>query len=146
MNIKNPKILILLPSFNLVGGVANYYLVLKNYWSFDISYIFYGKRKFIPALFTFCFDLINFSIKLIFNRPDVVIINPSLRKYQMFRDGLYIRIAFIFNIKVIVFIHGWSNNYYEKLLYKNKYIKNIFNKSKLIYVLAQDFKDKLIDI
>lgn len=140
------KVLIVTPSFKLLGGVANHYLGLKSYWSFDIRYEFYGKRKFIPAPLTFGWDLLKFTLKLIFQRPDAVIINPSLRKYQLFRDGIYLRIESFFRIPVVTFIHGWSDQYAEELVKNGDSFKRIYNRSALIFVLAQEFKDKLKEI
>jgi glycosyltransferase involved in cell wall biosynthesis len=140
------KLLVITPSFKLLGGVANHYLGLKKYWRFDVRYEFYGKRKFIPAPITFFFDLFKFTLRLIFQRPNVIIVNPSLRKYQLFRDGLYLKIAQIFKIPVVTFIHGWSD-YYANFLLNNAFSFNqTFNKSTLIFILAKEFKIKLKDI
>lgn len=140
------KVLVVSPSFKLLGGVANHYLGLKKYWDFDVRYEFYGKRKSIPAPLTFGFDLLKFTFKLVFQRPDIVIVNPSLRKYQLFRDGIYLRIARLFGIPVVTFLHGWDDQYAEVLVKDGKSFKRIYNKSALIFVLAQEFKDKLKEI
>lgn len=140
------KIIVVTPSFQLLGGVANHYLGLKAYWNCDVHYEFYGKRKSVPAPITFGFDLIKFTFKLIVKRPDAVIINPSLRKYQLFRDGLYLKIASFFNIPVVTFIHGWSDEYAEALKKNGFRFRRTYNQSKLLFVLAQEFKQKLIEI
>jgi len=140
------KVLIICPSFKVLGGVANHYLGLMDYWSFDMRYEFYGRQKKIPASLTFGWDLLKFICKLIFKRPDIVIVNPSLRNYQLFRDGIYLQIAYFFRIPVVTFIHGWSDKYAEELLKKNHSFKRIYNKSDLIFVLAQEFKEKLEEI
>lgn len=140
------KVLIVSPSFKILGGIANHYLGLRKYWSIETRYEFYGKRKLIPAVLTFGWDLMKFMLKLVFQRPDVVIINPSLRRYQLFRDGLYLRLAHLFGISVVTFIHGWDDEYSEKLLKNGDSFKKRYNKSKLFLVLAQEFKYKLKEI
>lgn len=155
---KNPKIriqnqmpktiLIVTPDIKMLGGVANHYLGLKQYWKQEVNYIYYGKRLdlSLPAFILLLPDLFNFLIKLISKRPDVVIINPSLRKYQLFRDGLYLIIAKIFKIKVITFFHGWDFQIASQILNRPKLFRMIYGKSDLMYVLCQQFKDQLLEI
>lgn len=144
-----PKtILIVTPDIKMLGGVANHYLGLKQYWKQEVNYIYYGKRLdlSLPAFILLLPDLFNFLIKLISKRPDVVIINPSLRKYQLFRDGLYLIIAKIFKIKVITFFHGWDFQIASQILNRPKLFRMIYGKSDLMYVLCQQFKDQLLEI
>lgn len=136
------KVLIITPSFSILGGVANHYQGLMPYWKNKVDYIFYGKRKNIPALFTLVPDLLLFIIRITFINYDVVIINPSLRPYQIKRDGIYLLIARIFGKKVITFIHGWNNEYAVELE-KNKLFKWVYGKSQFIYVLYSVFKNSL---
>lgn len=137
------NILLVVPSFKILGGVANHYQGLAPYWKNRISYFFYGKRIGIPAIVTFIPDLVVFIFKMIFIRYDVVIVNPSLRSYQLFRDGLYILIAHIFGKKVVTFIHGWGDDMENKLLHDSKLFCKVYGKSKFVYVLYSGFKDFL---
>lgn len=141
------KILIVTPDIKMLGGVANHYLGLKKYWIHEVEYIYYGRRidVSLPAFILLLPDLLNFLIKLISKKPDVVIINPSLRKYQLFRDGLYLIIAKIFKIRVITFFHGWDFQVARQILNRPKWFRMIYGKSDLMYVLCQQFKDQLIE-
>lgn len=139
------KVLIITPSFNLVGGVSNHYLGLKDFWSCKAYHEHYGKRKKIPAILTLPFDLMKYIIKLIFIRPDLVIINPSLRKYQLIRDGIYLLIARIFGCRVITFFHGWNDDLGKKLTQKVGLFQKVYNKSTLIFVLSKSFIEQLIE-
>ncbi|MFB3390044.1 glycosyltransferase family 4 protein [Flavobacterium sp. LAR06] len=139
-------ILIISPHPKLLGGVVNHYIGLKDFWSSTVTYEFYGKRESIPAFLTFFYDLIKYAVKLIFNRPDVVIINPSLRRYQIIRDGIYLLIANALGIKVVTFIHGWDEQYYKVLTRRPVPFRWVYNKSIFIYVLACSFKKQLLDI
>lgn len=138
------KILIVVPSFKILGGVANHYQGLSDHWSADVIYCFQGKRHNIPAIFTFIPDLLLFIFKIIVKRPDVVILNPSLREYQLKREAIYFKIAKLFKVKnIVTFIHGWSEDTY-KAISKNPYkFNSVFGESMFIYVLCSDFKHKL---
>ena len=139
------KILIITPSFSILGGVANHYQGLKPYWKNKVDHVFYGKRKNIPAILTLIPDLFFFVLRIISVNYDVVIINPSLRPYQVKRDGLYLLIASLLGKKVITFIHGWNNDYAIELR-KSKLFRMIYGRSQFIYVLYSEFKKSLENI
>ena len=138
------NILIVVPSFKILGGVANHYEGLKPYWTHNVDYIFYGKRPYLPAIITLIPDLIAFTFRCAFMKYDVIILNPSLRSYQIKRDGIYHAIANFFNKKVITFIHGWDNAYASQLLKDPQPFCKIYGKSVFIYVLYSEFK-KVLD-
>lgn len=142
------KTLIVTPDIKLLGGVANHYLGLKYYWKKDVEYIYYGKRHglLIPAALLFPFDLLNFLRKIVSQKQCVVIVNPSLRKYQLFRDGLYLIIAKMFKIEVVTFFHGWDSTFADKIEKKSFLFNRIYNSSSFIYVLYSEYKKKLIKI
>jgi glycosyltransferase involved in cell wall biosynthesis len=142
----NKKTLIVTPDLTLLGGVANHYLGLKKYWTHEVEYITYGRRKFIPALIMLPIDFLRYLLKLVIDRPDIIIINPSLRYYQLIRDGLYLISAKLFKIEVITFIHGWDEKVVLKLLEKPFLFKNTYGKSKFIYVLAEKFRIRLVEL
>lgn len=137
------KILIVVPSFKILGGVANHYIGLNTFWKNKIRYCFQGKREHIPAIYTLMPDFVNFIWKLIINRPDVVILNPSLRNYQLKRDMVYFKIAKLFDKKVITFIHGWDPQVASKISDKPNSFLNSFGKSQFIYVLYSGFLKSL---
>lgn len=140
------NILIVSPYYKLVGGVANHYIGLHDYWSAPVTYEYYGQRERIPAFITFFYDLIKYIMKLIFKRPDVVIINPSFRPYQLIRDGIYLCIASLTGVKVITFIHGWSDEFSKTIMHRPFLFKHVYNKSAFIYVLSCSFKDQLLEM
>lgn len=141
------KILIVCPDLKRVGGVANHYLGLNDYWSHTIEYIYYGRRNSlkIHPFFLFPYDLLLFSFRILFGKYDLIIVNPSLRKYQLFRDGLYLLTAKIFRKKVVTFIHGWDEKYIEKLIRKPFFFQTVYGHSEIIYVLCTEFRQKLMD-
>lgn len=137
------KVLVNTPDINILGGVANHYKGLKNYWTEDVSYNFIGGRNGIPGSVILIYDLLKFIFKCMFFQPDVIILNPSLGKTAIKRDAVYLRISKFFNIKTVVFFHGWNKDQ-EKLISENpENFKTTFNKADTILVLASEFKEKL---
>lgn len=134
------NILITVPSFKILGGVANHYLGLAPHWTNNIKYQFYGKRFHIPAIITFIPDFIAFIFRMIFMKYDAVIINPSLRPYQIKRDGLYLDVAHFFGKKVITFIHGWDDDFAKKISADSGRFCKVYGKSLFIYVLYSGYK------
>lgn len=143
------KLLIITPEIHRLGGVANHYLGLSKHWTFEIEYLFYGKRNnntpMWKSLLLYPYDYIRCIYKLLTSGIDAVIINPSLRKYQIIRDGLFLLISRLCGKKVITFIHGFDENYCETLK-NNRLFKWCYNKSSFIYVLYSGFKKQLINI
>lgn len=137
------NILIVVPSFKILGGVANHYMGLNPHWSKNIRYSFYGKRPHIKAIFCLIPDLISYLLKLIFLPIDIVIINPSLRSYQLKRDGIYAELALMFNKKLVTFIHGWDNNEFNRIKANPSAFQRTYGKSIFIYTLCSDFKNSL---
>jgi glycosyltransferase involved in cell wall biosynthesis len=137
------KILINIPFLTLFGGVANHYSGLIPFWSEDVQYNAIGKRREIGGgKFWLPWDIVKFISKILIWKPDVILFNPSLGKSAIKRDTIFLKIAFAFHKKIIIFIHGWNKGYAEKLDKKN--FASTFNKATSILVLAKEFKQQLI--
>jgi glycosyltransferase involved in cell wall biosynthesis len=137
------KILINIPSLKFTAGVANFYKGLYNFWDETVRYNVVGKRKTIPAsgLIMLPWDIIKFIFLLLFFMPDIVMLNPSLRKNAVLRDSVFLRVALFFKKRTVVMFHGWGIDYSKKLD-KKRFI-NLFNKVSCILVLASAFKREL---
>lgn len=140
------KLLILSPSFGLTGGVANHYMGLAPFFKENVTFCFYGRRPKISPLLCLIPDVLHFIWLLIVKRPDVVLINPSFRSYQLKRDGFYLLLARLFNVKVVTFFHGWDYSLQKRLKDNPKLVRWVYNKSSLIYVLCSDFKQGLEEL
>lgn len=145
------RILVVCPELHRLGGVANHYMGLHEHWKSEVNYSFYGKRKdnsskFLTILL-YPIDFLTYIWKLIFHAPDVVIVNPSFRTFQLVRDGIYLLAARLLRIPVVTFIHGFDVKLKDNL---TEYGKNIlswtYNKSTFIYVLSLEFKRSLESI
>lgn len=137
------KVLIVTPSKKLMGGVTFYYKGLEAYWSNKVTYVTYGRRPNIPAIWCIIPDLIVYIYKLLLYCPDVVIVNPSFRPYQLKRDGFYLLLARLMKRKVVSMFHGWDRTYSKLMEQKPSRYVRWFDKSAFIYVLCSDFKNAL---
>lgn len=140
------NILLVVPSFRILGGVSNHYMGLDPFWTCKIAYCTCGKRLHIPAIFSLIPDFLIFIFKLLFYKIDVVVVNPSLRTYQLYRDGIYIILAYLFGKKIVTFIHGWDYDVADKITKYPSIFKAVYGRSSLIYVLYSGFKEKLLSL
>lgn len=140
------KLLFVVPSLSRLGGVASHYAGLNDYWTYPFSYEYYGKRKHIPAIVCFPYDLLKYIFKLMFRKIDVVVVNPSLRRYQLIRDGIYVLLARLFMKKVVTFFHGWDDRLAQRIIGRPQLFKWVYNRSALIFVLSKAFKRELIEM
>lgn len=139
------KILMNTPSLNLQGGVANHYEGLKAFWTGNVKYNTVGKRSTRngSGIYWLPWDLLKFIFRLVTFRPDVVMVNPSLGTSALKRDFIFIKIARILRFKTVAFIHGFDLEYARQI--NKKWVTDNLNQTKLIFVLAQDFRRKLLD-
>jgi glycosyltransferase involved in cell wall biosynthesis len=149
------KILINTPFINIPGGVANHYLGLKDYFSSKVIYNQFHTRSSIYEIFKskiiyllavpllIIINYLKFIYLLLkYNRP-IVLLNPSFGKTGLQRDALYLKIAKLFQCKVVVFIHGWDKKFLKKVLNKTEPFNNIWHKADAYFVLAHEFKSYL---
>ncbi len=146
------EIIVLGPSLNGVGGVANYYSNLNLHSKNNIQYFEVNssiKESGIKKIIRLIFNYLKFS-KLISNKKIKIIhVNPSLDHNSFWRDSLFIFISLIFSKKIIIFFRGWEDSFEEKV--KQSYIhkkifKHTYLKADTYIVLGEIFKKKLIDL
>lgn len=138
------KLLINTPDLNFLGGVANHYSGLRQYWTEDVVYNVVGRRsccKIISGALLLPYDIIKFIVKLIFTRPDVVLLNPSLGDTALKRDFIFLKLAKLFKRKVAIFIHGFNLDYAG--IVNKKWLVGNLNNASLIVILAECFKNLL---
>lgn len=144
------KVFVLVPNNHRTGGIANYYRVLKKYLTKNVEYIKRGEKfKNEPKIlipFRFLFDYMKFCYKTWF-RNRTVLINTSLGKGGIIRDGIYLILSSLSN-KKIVFFRGWNpffQNIVDQNLFVQFWIKRTFFTSDRIIVLSSDFKKKVLE-
>ncbi|MCI7556203.1 MAG: glycosyltransferase family 4 protein [Bacteroidales bacterium] len=134
------KLLIVAPSSKLTGGVSFHYKGLQPHWTSEVRYARYGKRPGVPAALCLLPDLLAYIWQLIFFRPDVVVVNPSFRPYQLVRDGVYLLLAKAFGRKVVTWFHGWDGTFAERCIASPNMVRRVYGKCSFIYVLSSDFR------
>ncbi len=139
------KVLILTPPLNLLHGISLHYKGLQSDWKENVVYFetFKIKSNTLSDPIFYGFNLLKFIFKLVFFRPDITVINVSLKKGFFSKNRYLTIINYLSNAKKITFIHGWDVEL-ESLLIENKGRFLLKNSDSLI-VLANEFKTKLIN-
>ncbi len=131
-----------------MGGIGNYYSLLRKYWSVNMHYFYIGRRYkdngwIIFRLFK-DFKKLNNSVKYC----DILVTNPSLSSTSVLRDAVSVLIGYIHHKKIIVFFRGW-HSYMVDLIDKHRFLrmlfKWVFKRADVFIVLSNDFKQKLLD-
>ncbi|WP_372377733.1 glycosyltransferase family 4 protein [Vibrio natriegens] len=137
------KILINTPDINNLGGVANHYKGLKEYWNTEVNYHFIAGRNNIPGFILLPYDLLSFFYKLMFGSYDLVVLNPSLGSTALRRDAVFLYIASFFKVKKVVFFHGWNKDLSKKIEIDSSWFTKKYDKADAFFVLAKEFKKSL---
>ena len=140
------RILINVPDLKFTGGVVALFRILKleQYYSNVSLFILHNK---LPLVVRLPIKYFEFIFKL--NKTDLVHLNPSLNRKSFLRDALFAWLAIIFSKKLVIYWHGWEENYEDRIK-KSKFLKFIakqtFFKADASIVLGSIFKNKLIDL
>jgi glycosyltransferase involved in cell wall biosynthesis len=156
--VGNVDVLILTKDIDSKGGVASLYRLLKkhfNYERIELDYFYVGSSSVVykqrnKRIFSYIIDSIGqfnrFRTYCKKSKPDIVVLNPSLIPVSLIRDGIYLLIAKYYNVKAIIFIHGWRNNTFERIK-KNVLLRSLFievyDKADTFIVLSNSFHDWL---
>jgi|SRR5690554_46150 len=123
------KILIFTPNKSIKGGVSNFYSIAEKYFTKDIKCISFNSIGYKGVLKPFI-NIVNFLIaiiKILYYNPITVVVNPSLGKTAILRDGILIFWCKILNKKTIVFWRGWNQD--NEIILQNGFIKSLFEKT-----------------
>lgn len=140
------KILINTPDLKHIrGGVTNHYNGLKPFWKEKVYYNTVGKRnEKSSGIYWLLYDIIKYIYKIIFLKPDVIILNPSFNRKAILRDSIFLRLSIVFRIKTVIMFHGWTFEFKDEFMRRK--LNKLYNKSMLIFVLAESFKDELLEM
>lgn len=144
-----PKILILSPNFNKQGGISKYCTQISLFMKNPNIVVYRGSEehhfllKFTPI--RLMWHYLKFLIILLFYNIQIVHQNTSLGQKGILRDSIYIILSKLLQKKVLLFIHGWDEQYAQRID-KSKFntFRIIYRLSDQIIVLSQSFKDQLI--
>ena len=144
----NSKILMIGPDINSQGGISS---VIKLYKDYDLDFTNLSSYK-DGSLFVKIFVYFHFLIKYIFilstdKNVKLVHIHTASRG-SFFRKSIVLNIAKLFNKKVLLHIHGaeFSIFYEESPSLIKKIITDTLNKSDLILVLSEQWKNTISNI
>lgn len=101
-----------------IGGVSNFYECLSTLKSENIVYNHIGRVIRYIAPIHIIYNYIIFIFKCFFY--DVIVVNPSLSKLCIYRDGIYCYIAKALGKKTVVFWRGFNHEYFNNVV-RNKY-------------------------
>ncbi|APQ18015.1 glycosyltransferase [Maribacter hydrothermalis] len=138
-------IIVTVPKLNLPGGVSAFWnALLPEFHKMDevrfrtLEIGRHGKNVFGPLV-----DIWNLR-KATKTNTDLILLNPSLGSRSFFRDAFFAKYLIRNNIPFVVFFHGWSLEFQERI--DKKYIsffQSTLGKAKKIFVLSGDFETKL---
>jgi glycosyltransferase involved in cell wall biosynthesis len=138
-------IIVTVPKLTLPGGVSAFWnALLPEFHKMDqvrfrsVEIGGHGKNVFGPLI-----DIWNLR-KATKSKSDLIILNPSLGSRSFFRDAFFAKYLLRNNIPFVVFFHGWSLDFEERI--DKKYIsffQSTLGKAKKIFVLSSDFESKL---
>lgn len=97
----------------------------------------------IPGPVCLVLDYLKFLFLMAFLRFDVVILNPSLGKTALLRDGVFLLLSRLFRIPTVVFLHGWDIEQQESIDSNPKFFRSVFGAASALVVLAEEFQRKL---
>jgi glycosyltransferase involved in cell wall biosynthesis len=131
------------------GGVSNHFYGLARYLPKDqIRFCYTGglkKINMIIAAPVYIYQYLLFIYKIARYKPDIINLNPSLDYHAVVRDGILLLISKVVKKKVVIFWHGWKDDFEVKIEKKYlKHFKSVYQRADLFIVLSTDAKKKLI--
>jgi len=144
------RILVLTPDLSQSGGVTNYYNALRLSDSHDVDYFFVNKqhtKSIASKVYYAIFIYLGFLREAI--SCQLIHINPSLNLKSFYRDMIFIFISRILGKKVLIFFHGWEDDF-QKSIKNSRLMSYLFRhtyaKANRYIVLSKEFKSKLITL
>jgi glycosyltransferase involved in cell wall biosynthesis len=138
------KILITIPHPSFHGGVGNIFRVLKLNECSSIEY-FHSTHENKSANIVYSFVMLFRYVFAIWDKK-IVHLNPSLNGKSIIRDGILLLIAKVMSKNVVIFFHGWDDEFERKIasnyLYRSIF-SSLFSKADSYILLGEVFKKKL---
>lgn len=105
------KILVTVPNLCIPGGIANYYIVLREHLDGDMEYLMVGARHLAEGLIQKPFGFLRdcWAVLRALRRGcyDAILVNPTFGHYAIIREAAFVLLAILYRHKVIVYIRGW---------------------------------------
>jgi len=114
-----PPVLILTPDLRgNIGGVANYYNVLRLHEIANVEYFFVNRAQPEPVLARaarLASNYVRFVAKLLRRDYALLHFNPSLNPKSFFRDGVFLLLARLSRAPRLIFFRGWEEPFAENI-------------------------------
>jgi len=142
------EVLVLVPDLSLKGGVSQLFKNLSLEENECIQYfvITTSKGSIILKILEKFKIFISFLKKILTKNVKVIHLNPSFDFKSFIREAIFLYISLFFKKKVVVYFHGWSEEF-EKSLHRSSTLKFIWNtsykKADIIFVLGNIFNQKV---
>jgi glycosyltransferase involved in cell wall biosynthesis len=137
------RVLLTTPLLDKTGGVANFYLNLREHLGEEVVYFYIGRRGGESggrAAFRLLADYLRFAWTLARGRFDMTHLNPSLGQRAIWRDAVFLLITKALGKKAIVFMHGWDKAYEKRLRKRGLGLfRFAYFRTDAFLVLAKDF-------
>lgn len=147
------KVLINVPDLTCPGGVSKYFQTVNGKFTIPVEYLTIGSRfnskGFRLQWWRMLHDYFYFLKKIKNEKFEVIHLNPSLGFKAVVRDSIFLLLTRLSRSKVIVFWHGWNDDFYNQINRRaiTTYLfRRIFFKSDAFIVLANDIKEKFINL
>lgn len=148
MKVLQMRVLVNTPDISAVGGVANYYKVLRPYLGPDVEYFIVASRpgekggfSFFRRLFR---DYWDFACRLRRGHFDLVHLNPSLLPKALLRDAGFLLLAKACGKKVVILVHGWDLRFERSIEKRFLFLfRMIYFRADAFVVLASAFQKTL---
>jgi glycosyltransferase involved in cell wall biosynthesis len=142
------RVLVTVPSQELLGGVAIFYRELRKYLPAEVEYFEVGSRGAAAGFARSVLRLFNdywcFAATLRRGHYDLVHINPSLTCKAIIRDSIMLVLAKLRGRKVLVYFHGWDKQCEAMIArYFRTTFRFIYRRASAVIVLAKEFAEQL---
>ncbi len=143
-----PKVLIVHPDFQRLGGIETYFIKLfPHLGGCDLSFSIARRpqeKTILHRLKRILADYLRFWKILADRDITLVHLNPSLNARSFLREELFFRMAKLRGKKVLVFFHGWSSAYEARLDRSGgRLFRWLYGGADAFVVLAKEFADKI---
>lgn len=156
-NCQKIKILLLSRSNDYLGGIVNYFKMFIRHLDDDLKVHHFtcGKHpeenRILPKLLRSISDMARMFWILIWNRYDVVHINPSMMLIPLLRDLSFVILFLMFGYKnrILIFFHGWdieTANRVAHISIIRRSIIRLLQSCGLVVVLSHSFQQSLVDM
>ena len=145
-----PKVLLLTPDLQgNVGGVANYYNVLRLDELTPTEYFYVNSAHPEPALpraRRLLANYVRFAVRMLRRDYALIHFNPSLNANSFFRDGLFLLLSRLSRAPRLIFFRGWDDRFaaaIQRSVLLRAFFRLTYGSCRNFIVLGERFGERL---